>query len=86
MVDVTIYSSWMCPFCYRAKELLQEKGVTFNEILVDMKPAIRDEMCKKAGGQNTVPQIFIDEIHYGGCDELMALDASGKLDSLLGRA
>lgn len=84
MAEVTIYSSWLCPFCYRAKELLQRKGVAFNEVLVDMRPRLRAEMREKAGGQNTVPQIFIDEVHYGGCDDLFALDAAGKLDPLLG--
>lgn len=84
MAQVTIYTSWMCGFCHRAKALLAGKGVDFDEISVDMKPAVRAEMREKAGGLNTVPQIFIDGAHYGGCNELLALDASGKLDQLLG--
>lgn len=85
MAEVVIYSSWMCPFCYRAKEILKRKSVDFDEIIVDMRPDVRAEMREKAGGLNTVPQIFINGIHYGGCNELLALDASGELDRLLGR-
>lgn len=84
MAEVEIYSSWMCPFCYRAKELLKGKGVEFDEIIVDMKPNVRAKMREKSGGLDTVPQVFIDGIHYGGCEELLALDASGELDRLLG--
>ena len=86
MAEITIYSSWLCPFCYRAKELLSKKGVAFEEIIVDMKPSVRAEMREKAGGRTSVPQIFIDEVHYGGCDDLFALEAAGKLDPLLGTA
>lgn len=84
MAEVVIYSSWMCPFCYRAKEVLKRKSVDFDEIIVDMRPGVRAEMREKSGGLNTVPQIFIDGAHYGGCNELLALDASGELDRLLG--
>ena len=85
MPKITIYSSWLCPFCHRAKALLKEKGAKFNEITVDMDPGARTEMRNKAGGRNTVPQIFINGQHYGGCDDLFALDAAGKLDPILGK-
>ncbi|WP_394805451.1 glutaredoxin 3 [Kordiimonas aestuarii] len=80
-----MYSSGMCPYCYRAKALLQQKGVAFREISVDMNPQARREMREKAGGVNTVPQIWVGETHVGGCDELYALDARGGLDPLLSR-
>lgn len=83
MADVTIYSSLLCPFCTRAKRLLKEKGVAFTEIDLMQEPLRRKEMIEKAGGLTSVPQIFIDETHVGGCDELYALDAEGKLDPLL---
>ena len=83
MAEVTIYTTMFCPFCYRAKRLLSEKGVAFHEIEVDMDAKARAEMRERAGGRNTVPQIFIDGRHVGGCDELMALDRAGGLDPLL---
>ncbi|GHF10518.1 glutaredoxin 3 [Kordiimonas sediminis] len=83
MPKVVVYSSKLCGFCYRAKGLLSSKGVAFEEINVDMKPQVRAEMRSRAGGVNTVPQIFIDDIHVGGCDDLYALDSAGKLDPLL---
>ena len=83
MSGVVVYSSNLCPFCFRAKSLLSQKGVDFQEIVVDMQPAIRAEMRAKAGGINTVPQIFIGDVHVGGCDDLFALDAAGKLAPLL---
>jgi len=83
MAEVTIYTTMFCPFCYRAKRLLSEKGVAFHEIEVDMDAKARAEMRERAGGRNTVPQIFIDGRHIGGCDELMALDRAGGLDPLL---
>lgn len=82
MSDITIYSSNLCPFCYRATALLRRKGFAFREINVDMKPDVRAEMREMAGGRNTVPQIFIDGHHIGGCDELFAYDAQGGLDTL----
>ncbi|WP_417458601.1 glutaredoxin 3 [Kordiimonas sp.] len=78
-----MYSSGMCPYCYRAKALLQQKGVAFREISVDMNPQARREMREKAGGVNTVPQIWVGDTHVGGCDDLYALDARGGLDPLL---
>jgi len=83
MSDVTIYTTMMCPYCVRAKALLARKGVAFDEIDVSMDPDLRNEMMERAGGRQTVPQIFINGKHVGGCDELVALDQAGKLDPLL---
>ena len=82
MAKVIIYCSNWCPFCVRAKTLLSNKGASFEEISVDGKPDVRAQMAKKAG-RTSVPQIWIDELHVGGCDELFALERSGKLDALL---
>ncbi|MDX9686389.1 glutaredoxin 3 [Halopseudomonas formosensis] len=82
MADITIYSSDYCPFCIRAKQLLNSKGVNYQEIVVDGKPAVRAEMARRAG-RTSVPQIWINDTHVGGCDDLMALDRSGKLDRML---
>jgi glutaredoxin 3 len=73
-----------CPYCARARSLLSKKGVTYSEIDVMADTAKRDEMIERAGGRQTVPQIFIDGKHVGGSDELAALDKAGKLDALLG--
>jgi glutaredoxin 3 len=83
MANVVIYSSSFCPFCHRAKALLKQKGVNFKEVSVDMKPSVRKEMRQKAGGVNSVPQIWIGDDHIGGCDDLYALEAQGSLDPLL---
>lgn len=83
MANVVIYSSMFCPFCHRAKALLKQKGASFREISVDMNPGVRREMREKAGGVNSVPQIWIDDTHVGGCDELYALEARGGLTPLL---
>lgn len=82
MADITIYSSNYCPYCIRAKQLLGSKGLAFNEIVVDGKPALRAEMTRRAG-RSSVPQIWINDVHVGGCDDLIALDRSGKLDTML---
>lgn len=82
MQSVLIYSSNYCPFCIRAKSLLQQKGVAFDEICVDGQPQKRQEMMAKAK-RHTVPQIWVGDTHVGGCDDLMALERSGKLDGLL---
>ncbi len=84
MSEVTIYSSDYCPFCIRAKQLLKMKQVDFNEINVDGQSALRREMTEKSG-RTSVPQIWIQEHHVGGCDELFALERSGKLDTLLSK-
>ena len=85
MPEVEIYASQFCPYCYRAKQLLSDKGVAFREHDVDMDSSLRAKMRERAGGRNTVPQIFTDGRHVGGCDDLYALDARGSLDPLLGR-
>lgn len=82
MAAVLIYSSDWCPYCIRAKQLLQKKGVAFEEIKVDGKPDVRAEMTRKAR-QTSVPQIWIGDLHIGGCDDLYALERAGKLDALL---
>ncbi|MBN8913633.1 MAG: glutaredoxin 3 [Rhizobiales bacterium] len=83
MAKVTIYTTSLCPYCHMAKELLRAKSVTFDEVDVTGKAALRAEMSAKAGGRHTVPQIWIGEQHVGGCDDLMGLERSGKLDTLL---
>lgn len=82
MSEVIVYSSDYCPYCSRAKQLLQSKRVAFEEIRVDGKPQVRAEMVAKAG-RTSVPQIWIGSTHVGGCDDLFALERSGKLDLLL---
>lgn len=82
MTNVTIYTTQWCPFCIRAKMLLEHKGVEFNEIKVDGDLETRQKMTRLSGG-HTVPQIFIDEKPIGGCDDLFALERQGKLDELL---
>ncbi len=82
MSKVTIYTTQICPFCHRAKALLGQKGVSFEEIDVMATPGARDKMIERAG-RRTVPQIFIGDTHVGGCDELYALEAKGGLDPLL---
>ncbi|WP_250654945.1 glutaredoxin 3 [Alkalimarinus coralli] len=82
MNNVVLYTTRFCPYCVRAKNLLNSKGVSFEEIAVDNDPALRREMMVKSG-RHTVPQIWIGDQHIGGCDELYALERSGKLDSAL---
>jgi glutaredoxin 3 len=79
---VVMYATGWCPYCTRARALLQEKGVDFEEIDVDARPEARAEMMARSG-RRTVPQIFIGATHVGGCDDLHALEASGRLDTLL---
>lgn len=83
MANIEIYSSFTCPFCHRAKALLKQKGVDFTEHNVTLGGALKAEMIKRANGARTVPQIFIDDKHIGGCDDLFALDSNGKLDPLI---
>lgn len=85
MAKVEIYTSPFCGYCHRAKQLLQRKGVTFVEIDVMMNGAKKEEMIARASGGRTVPQIFIDDRHVGGCDDLYALEFRGGLDPLLAR-
>ena len=84
VAKVEIYSSIWCPFCYRAKRLLEQKGVDYKEIEVSDNPNLKSEMLSRSDGRYTVPQIFIDGKGIGGSDELVALDQKGKLDSILG--
>lgn len=84
--SVTLYTTAICPYCRRAKMLLDAKGVTYSEIDVGARPDLREEMVQRANGRTTVPQIFIGETHVGGADDLMALERSGKLDPLLSGA
>ena len=83
MKVVEIYTSPLCGFCHAAKRLLTQKGVDFTEIDVLREPARKPEMIERANGGRTVPQIFVGETHVGGCDDLFALEQSGKLDPLL---
>jgi glutaredoxin 3 len=80
---VEIYSSPFCGYCARAKRLLSSKGVSYVEYDVVADPSLRPTMEARANGGTTVPQIFIDGTHVGGCDDLHALDGAGKLDPLL---
>jgi glutaredoxin 3 len=81
--NVEIYTWRTCPFCVRAKELLNEKGVEFTEYSVDGDEAARSKMAERSHGQRSVPQIFINDRHIGGCDDIHDLDARGELDPLL---
>lgn len=83
MANVVIYTKDYCPYCVKAKNLLTKKGVSFQEIDVTHDSELQTEMFTKAEGRRTVPQIFINDQPIGGCDDLYALDSSGKLDPLL---
>ncbi|TNE64199.1 MAG: glutaredoxin 3 [Rhodobacteraceae bacterium] len=83
MQPVTLYTTPICPYCIAAKRLLDSKGVEYTDIDVMANPALRQEMMQRAPGSYTVPQIFIGDIHVGGCDDLHALERAGKLDPLL---
>lgn len=85
MAKIEFYLDPLCPYCVKAKRLLTDKGQTWNEIDVVANPKRRIEMRERANGRNSVPQIFIDDQHIGGCDDLHALDAKGGLDPLLVR-
>ena len=83
MARVEIYTKVFCAFCARAKRLLDDKGVAYEEYDITMGGAKRAEMLSRASGRTTVPQIFIDDRHVGGSDDLVALERSGQLDSML---
>ncbi len=85
VADVEIYTWKTCPYCWRAKRLLAKKGSSFVEHAIDGDDMAQVAMAERAGGVRTVPQIFIDGHHVGGCDDLHALEKSGELDSLLTR-
>ncbi len=83
MARVEIYTKFLCPYCSRAKKLLGDKGVEFEEYDITMGGEKRAEMLQRANGRHTVPQIFIDDRHIGGSDDLAALEREGRLDALL---
>ena len=83
MKPVEIYTSPLCGYCHAAKSLLSKKGVEFTEIDVWAAPDRKPEMIQRANGGRTVPQIFVGEVHVGGCDDLFELEGAGKLDALL---
>ena len=83
MARVEVYSKTFCPYCIRATHLLDKKGVDYDVYVIGFDGAKRDEMIQRANGRTTVPQIFIDDRHIGGCDDLMRLESDGKLDELL---
>lgn len=83
MPKVVMYSTRFCPYCVRARALLEKKGVEFTDIRVDSEPKLREEMIKRAG-RSSVPQIFIDDEHVGGCDDLYELEFEGELNKKLG--
>ncbi|MGE4279322.1 MAG: glutaredoxin 3 [Magnetospirillum sp.] len=85
MAQVEIYTTQTCPYCIRAKGLLSRKGVAFKEYDVGGDPQLRAAMTERAHGGRTVPQIFINGEHVGGCDDLHSLDAEGELDSMLAK-
>jgi len=86
MPEVEIYTTPFCGYCQAAKRLLAAKGAAFTEIDLLREPGRRGEMLARAGGRHTVPQIFVGATHVGGCDDLYALDAAGRLDPLLAGA
>ena len=83
MAKVEIYTWRTCPFCIRAKHRLDSKQVSYTEYAIDGDNAARDAMAERSGGHRSVPEIFIDDRHIGGCDELHALERAGELDPLL---
>lgn len=86
MAKIEIYTTPFCPFCVRAKRLLDSEGLSYEEIDVSLSRDLRQKMTKRAEGRTSVPQVFIDNAPIGGSDELAQLHRLGKLDMLLGRA
>jgi len=86
MVDIVLYVTLSCPFCVAAKQLLDDKGVDYQQIVISDSAEKRAEMLERSGGITSVPQIFIGDRHVGGCSDLQALEAEGKLDALLVRS
>nr|WP_319804034.1 glutaredoxin 3 [Candidatus Nitrosacidococcus sp. I8] len=84
MPKVVVYTTAWCPYCIKAKALLNKKNISYTEIRVDLEPWQRAVMIEKSSGRRTVPQIFIDNEAIGGCDNLFSLDHLGKLDDLFG--
>ncbi len=83
MKTITIYTRAFCPYCIRALSVLKKKSAQLNEIKAGMNAQLRKEMIQRSGGGTTYPQIFVGETHIGGCDEMLALERSGKLDPML---
>jgi len=83
MQKVELFTKGYCPYCSRAKALLEQKGITFTDHEIDKQPELRPVMIERANGRTTVPQIFIGETHVGGCDDLFALESAGTLEGLL---
>jgi glutaredoxin 3 len=83
MPQITVYSTTVCPYCVRAKMLLDKKGAAYEEINLSKAPERMSEMLEKSGGKRSVPQIFIGDKHVGGCDDLYELELDGDLDALL---
>jgi glutaredoxin 3 len=83
MAEVELYTTMFCPYCSRARALLQRKGAAFTDIDITEEPGRRGEMIRRAGGRTSVPQIFINGEHIGGSDELVALESAGELDGKL---
>lgn len=86
MAEIEIYTTEVCPYCVKAKKLFQKKGVEYTEIDVTTDDGLRQYMTNRSGGRRTVPQIFINGTHVGGCDDLYALDKEGRLDPMLAGA
>lgn len=84
MTNVVMYTTAWCPYCVRARRLLDAKGIQYTDIRVDAEPERRAEMEARANGRTSVPQIFIDDLHVGGFDDMAELDVEGRLDPLLG--
>ncbi|MGA0588150.1 glutaredoxin 3 [Dyella sp. KRB-257] len=84
MPKIEVYSTAVCPYCVSAKNLLKSRGLEWTEVRIDVNPAQRDAMLARSGGRRTVPQIFINDQHVGGFDDLVAADRSGRLATLLG--
>ena len=83
-MEILVYKTQICPYCVRAKKLLDSKGVQYTEIDVSNDSDLRQVMTQKSGGRTSVPQIFINQQHIGGCDDLYALEKAGELDKILG--
>ena len=86
MVSVEMYTTAVCPYCVAAKNLLKQKGLDYSEIRVDTDAQRRQEMLTRSGGRRSVPQIFINDVHVGGFDDLVSADRSGKLAEIIGSA
>ena len=84
MANIVMYTTAHCPYCVRARSLLDKKGVSYTDHRIDERPELRPEMIQLAGGQTSVPQIFIDDFHVGGFDDMAELDVDGELDTRLG--